>query len=135
MFLQKRILIASLIVLLVIGLLWAQSVFTSFSASSEGEYAVLEWVSGSEAGLSQYQIERSLDGIEFIAIETILPLGNNTTYIYEDHDLYKESNRTYYYRICAVMNPGPNIYTEIESVTLSISGIQQTWGSIKALFR
>ncbi len=135
MTLKERIVTACALVLLLIGLAFAQGVFNSFTAGTQGDFAILEWTSGSENGLSEYQVERSLDGLDFITIDTVFPLGSNTTYIYEDHDLYKGSNRTYYYRICALMNNGSRIYTSVESVTLSISGIQQTWGSIKALFR
>lgn len=121
--------------LLIGGVVWAPGVIMTFSASNQGDSVTLEWSSGSEAGLSVYQIERSLDGLDFSTIAEVSPQGDNSTYIYEDHDLFKGSTRTYYYRIRAAMSNGTSSLSSVQSVTLSFSGIQQTWGSIKALFR
>ncbi len=131
-----RILSTSLIVLLLFAAsAWAPSVITQFDAITGGDYVILNWTSGSEAGLSNFQVERSLDGLDFQAIATISPLGSNTDYSYEDHDLYKTTTRTYFYRIKAQMTNGSSNLSPVKSITLSFSGIQQTWGSIKSLFR
>jgi len=124
-----------LLALLCSGTVRAQGVINDFNAYAEGEYAVLEWNSGSEDGLSNFQVERSFDGLQFIAIATLAPQGDNSSYRYEDHDPYKNSSRTYYYRIRALMSDGTSSLSSVQSVTLWFSGIQQTWGSIKALFR
>ena len=114
----------------------AQNVIVNFSAHAENDdYAVLEWNSGSENGLTVFRVERSLDGLSFISLADVSPQGNNSSYRYEDHDLFKNGTRTYYYRVRAVMANGTSTLSPVQFVTLSFSGIQQTWGSIKALFR
>lgn len=113
----------------------SQGIFTSFTAGAESDFVVLEWISGPETGLDKYQVERSFDGLDFFPIADVYGTGSNSTYVYEDHDIYKSSMRTYYYRVRAVMTDGTFSFSSVQSVTIPISGIQQTWGSIKALFR
>lgn len=114
----------------------AQNIIQNFAAHAENDdYVVLEWNSGSEAGLTTFRIERSLDGLTFITLQNLAPQGSNSSYRYEDHDLYKSSTRTYYYRVRALLNDGTSSLSSVQSVTLAFSGIVQTWGSIKALFR
>ncbi len=116
--------------------IWADSIIFNFSAQvSDGDFVVLEWNSGSESGLQVYRVERSLDGLNFQSIAEMAPLGSNSVYRYEDHDIYKSTSRTYYYRIRAQMGSGVSSLSSVQSVVLDFSGIQQTWGSIKALFR
>jgi hypothetical protein len=128
-------LLALTIALMLTGIAVSQGIIATFSALGDGDAVILEWSSGIETGLDQYQVERSFDGLEFFPIADIPGTGSNSTYIYEDHDIYKSSTRTYYYRIRAVMEDGTFSFSSVQSVTLNISGIQQTWGSIKALFR
>ena len=133
--LWRLITVVIAIALLHCGVAWSQSLIVNFEVYPGGDHATLEWDSGIEAGLSLYQIERSSDGIEFIAVDEVAPQGNNSSYIYEDYPLYKDNSRIYYYRIRAIMADGSSTLSGVKSVTLSFSGIQQTWGSIKALFR
>ncbi|MCX6640072.1 MAG: hypothetical protein NTW14_06265 [bacterium] len=127
--------ITTLILVIFFATAFAAGVITSFEARSEGDYAYLEWTSESESGLSVYRVERSLDALQFISVAEVEPTGDHSSYVYEDHDLVKSSTRTYYYRINALMKDGTNSFSSVKSVTLAFSGIQQTWGSIKALFR
>jgi len=114
----------------------AQSVIISFTATPENADQVnLEWTTGNESGVSEFKVERSLDGLTYLPLEDIGPQGNSSTYLYEDRDIYKSSTRTYYYRIRAVMSNGTSSLSTVQSVVMYFSGIQQTWGSIKALFR
>jgi hypothetical protein len=114
----------------------AQNLINNFTAQVQAEsYVLLSWNSGSETNLSNFQVERSLDGIAYTTLTTLTPQGSNSAYSYEDHALYQASNHTYYYRIRGQMNDNNPIYSSVQSVVLFFSGIQQTWGSIKALFR
>lgn len=131
---RNVIIVLSLTVLLA-GVVWAPTIVTDFTAESVGDYVVLTWTSGSEASLTVFAVERSLDGMNFIQLAEVTPQGSNSHYVYEDHDLFKTSSRTYYYRIKALLNNGTASYSTVQSVTMSFSGIQQTWGSIKSLFR
>jgi hypothetical protein len=133
---MKRLSAIIIAVLFCAGTAAAQGIIVNFTAHAENDdYAVLEWASGSENGLLLFRVERSLDGLTFTSIAELAPQGSNSDYRYEDHDLYKTSPRTYYYRIRALMTSGTSTLSPVQSVTLAFSGIQQTWGSIKALFR
>jgi hypothetical protein len=114
----------------------AQNLISNFTAQALGESSVkLEWNSGGESGLASFRVERSLDGVTFTPLATLQPQGSNSPYSYLDNNIYKSSNRTYYYRIRAQMTDNSFSFSPIQTVTLFFSGIQQTWGSIKALFR
>jgi hypothetical protein len=132
---MRNVIIAVIATVLLAGLAWAPSIITNFNAESAGDYVILTWNSGSEASLMLYAVERSLDGMDFVQLAEVDPQGSNSSYTYEDHDLFKGTSRTYYYRIRAQMDNGTAGYSTVQSVTLSFSGIQQTWGSIKSLFR
>ena len=134
-FIRTNLIIAFTFALFSATVAISQGIIATFNALGDGDVVILEWSSGIETGLDQYQVERSFDGIEFFPIADVPGTGSNSTYVYEDHDIYKSSTRTYYYRIRAIMNDGSFNFSSVQSVTLYISGIQQTWGSIKALFR
>lgn len=124
------------LVLLAVSPVQAQSPISSFTAQAIGEGSVkLEWRSGNEAGLANFRVERSLDGITYTTLATLPPRGSNSVYTYTDNDLSKNGNRTYYYRLRAQMTDNSFSFSPVHTVTLFFSGIQQTWGSIKALFR
>lgn len=114
----------------------AQSLINNFTAQAQGEsYVSLTWNSGLETGLANFRVERSLDGVTYTTLTILSPQGSNSSYTYEDHNIYKSSNLTYYYRIRGQMVDNNFFYSPVQSVVLFFSGIQQTWGSIKALFR
>lgn len=132
--LNKKLLSALLFLILLAPQTMAQTV-SDFTAVIDGSSIILSWKSGSEVNLSDYCIQRSFDGRNYYDISVIKPEGNNHNYRYTDQDLYKEAFRTYYYRIELRMKRGPVQYSQTREVTLSFSGIQRTWGSIKAMFR
>ena len=112
------------------------SVIISFTVNSQGDMAILDWQSGLEGNLFKYKIERSPNNINYTFIEEILPQGSYTAYQYIDNDVMKSnSQRVYYYRIKMIFADGTYAYSEVKSVTLTFSGFQETWGSIKALFK
>ncbi len=112
------------------------SVITSFSVTADGDKAILEWVSGIEGNLAKYSVERSADGKVFSSIHDVFPQGNTVHYRYIDENPLKfYSQRLYYYRIKMLFSDGNFTYSEIESVSLNFNGLQETWGSIKAMFR
>jgi hypothetical protein len=114
----------------------AQSLINNFTAQAQGEsYILLKWDSGIETDLASFQVERSFDEITYSTLMIITPQGSNSSYTYADNDIYRGNNRTYYYRVRAQMNNNNYFYSPVQSVVLFFSGIQQTWGSIKALFR
>ena len=112
------------------------SVIETFSATPQGDQAVLEWVSGVEGNLVKYKVERSENNISFTSIQEVYPQGNYSNYMYIDDTIMKlTSLRVYYYRIKMIFADGSFDVSEVKSVTLTFSGLQETWGSIKAMFR
>ncbi len=128
--------VLTLTLILVIAAFAGDSVIESFTVSADGDKAILQWSSNIEGNLSKYKIERSEDGNIFTFIHQVLPEGNFSEYEYIDDDLMKNtSHRVYYYRIKMIFSDGTFAYSETKSVTLNFSGFQETWGSIKAMFR
>lgn len=112
------------------------SVIETFTATPQGDQTVLEWFSGIEGNLVKYRVERSEDNKSFTSIQEIYPQGNYSNYMYIDDTIMKlTSLRIYYYRIKMIFADGSFDVSEVKSVTLSFSGLQETWGSIKAMFR
>lgn len=132
---MKKYLILSILLVTVAAFAGA-SVIASFSVSGQGDKAVLEWLSGIEGNLIKYKIERSENNLNFTAIQEIFPGGNFSSYQFIDDDVMKlSSQRIFYYRIKMIFADNTSAYSEVKSVTLSFSGLQETWGSIKAMFR
>jgi len=131
----KHLTTTLIILLLVTSAIAAVGVITDFQAASVDGQAVLDWKSGVEAGVISFEIQRSFDNERFYTIATIDPVGNDQAYRYIDRDLFKNQVHTYYYRIIVKMTTGLHQISETDRVVLTTSGIQQTWGSIKAMFR
>ena len=110
-------------------------VISEFSVHTDDGHAVLEWTSGVETGLLSYDVQRSFDGSHFNAINHIDPSGDNHKYRYVDNDLFKGNVSSYYYRISGVLSDNKRYYSETRKITVNSSGINRTWGSIKAMFR
>ena len=109
-----------------------------FSARSENNNVIIEWKSGTENNLKQYEIERKSGNSEsFVSIAIISPGGSNSTYQYEDRSAYKTMDAIYIYRLKIVENDPSISPTYSNSVTIShrVSGVKSTWGSIKSMFR
>lgn len=111
------------------------TVIDDFSGVAQGRSAVIEWTTNSETGVTAFHVQRSYDGESFYTIHEEDPSGDNHSYRYIDNDLFKNSIRTFYYRIGVRCADGQIEYSPIEDVTFSLSGILRTWGSIKAMFR
>lgn len=110
-------------------------VIVDFTVKPEDSRAVLSWKSGNEADADHFNVQRSFDNVSFRDITTIQTEGKGSQYKYVDDDLFKSQMNIYYYRIAIVRLNGQKVYSEVKSVTMNSSGIQRTWGSIKAMFR
>jgi hypothetical protein len=123
-------------VVLIPLLLWAGADILEFTAEPQGESTVLlTWRTGVEVSLTVFQVQRSTNGNTFYTIGDVDPTGSYSEYQYLDTNLLKQSVKTYYYRLKIIDTSGAVTYSEVRDVTLTFSGIQQTWGSIKAMFR
>jgi len=110
-------------------------IIRDFTATVDGNRAILQWSSVSEAGVLLYRVQRSFDGTNFHDVANIDPRGDRQDYRYVDDDLFKGQMRTYYYRLEIVMSDGERFYSPVVEVVFDSSNIKRTWGSIKALFR
>ena len=116
-------------------LLWAGADILSFTAEAQTEAVLLIWRTGVEMNLSSFQIQRSSNGTSFYTIGEVSPTGSYSEYRYLDNNILQDGLKTYYYRLRIVDLDGTVTFSEVCEVTISYSGIQQTWGSIKAMFR
>ncbi len=101
----------------------------------------LKWTTENEINLRGYEIQRSIDNSSdnsFKAVEFVnasLEQKVRKDYTYEDKSVFKQMDRTYYYRLRIVDKDNTSTVSRVISVTPTISSARQTWGSIKAMFR
>ena len=137
---MKKVLPILLILFLAItSLLFASLTLQFFTAKSTGDAILVEWKTLDEGGTQHFELERSANTPDnFTIIKTINATGNNSYYSVLDNGINGRNNLSssiYYYRLKCVLPGGAYSYTNIISVTHSVSGIKSTWGSIKAIFR
>ena len=90
-------------------------------AYSFGSNVKIEWSALNELNISQYNIERSIDGKNFIAIGSVKALDNGqqkNVYSYTD---FAPSTRDNFYRIKSVSKDGIGKYTDIVKVNFATS--------------
>ncbi|GBE29966.1 MAG TPA: hypothetical protein ENH10_10225 [Bacteroidetes bacterium] len=122
------------IILFGASLAQAEPRWQEFLLSAPHGQVIIDWTMEDETGCTSLVIERSTDGVEYFDIATFTPQGAGLPYRYIDTDVFKQSTRVFHYRIRAVMDQR-FVHSEIKSIVISISTVQQTWGSLKALFR
>jgi len=131
---SKRSLMVLIIGVVAPLILWAGADILQFTAEAQEDGVLLVWRTGVEVNLSTFEVQRSTNGTLFYAIANVEPKGSYSEYQYLDR-LMTDSIRTYYYRLKIMDISGAVSYSETREVTMVFSGIQQTWGSIKAMFR
>ena len=132
---MKNILSILLTLCLATAIFADYQVIREFTAEAEDQQAIITWETGAETGVSQFLIERSFDGDRFYEVADVDPMGNNHDYKFVDRDLFKGHTNTYYYRINVKMTNGSSQFSVIGRILMNSSGIERTWGSIKAMFR
>ncbi|MES2431455.1 MAG: PKD-like domain-containing protein [Bacteroidota bacterium] len=93
--------------------------FSEVKAFCQNDGITVQWKVENEFGVKGYEVERSLDGINFIKTNTIFPLGNNNsslTYTWLDH---QANSGTYFYRIKNIEDNGVVKYSDIIKVTIN----------------
>ncbi len=101
--------------------------FSGFNVVKKDNGANLNWQVENETALTdRYEVEKSLNGIDFKSITTIAPKNNARSanaYTFTDADLLSiHSSAVVYYRIKQTDKDGQFIYTEIKSVRLDSKG-------------
>ncbi|MDX1954665.1 MAG: hypothetical protein SFU20_03975 [Chitinophagaceae bacterium] len=94
---------------------------TSFSGVHQSGLNKLTWITESERNIRQYELERSLNGVDFTTIATLAPHNQQGTYTYNHTDAVN-SNTTavYYYRLKSVDLDGALTYSRV--VALQVNG-------------
>jgi len=119
--------------------IYAGAVIVEFKGNPGKNKVVIKWSTMSETNCHEFQIERSLDRNNFQKVGSVEASGNSSDkkdYTFEDNSVFKAASNTFYYRIRICDFGGKeSLFSEIISVTPSVSGVKHTWGSIKALFR
>lgn len=134
---RKVIICTFCLIVLVTAIAFADLTIQYFTGKSTQDGILLEWKTGDEGGTSYFQIERSANNPNnFIYLNTVNATGNNSFYSYLDNSLMRLSGASiYYYRLKCVKPGGSYVYSNTITVVHSVSGIKDTWGSIKAIFR
>ena len=131
----KKILIFLFIVLL--NGIFANGVtfIDKLTAENDNGNIILRWQTGEEEGLIHFVIQRRNMNGDYInnGIAVIDP-DPDKRYEFIDKGAYKINEEMYIYRLKIVEESGVS-YSEEVTVLTTPSGVKQTWGSIKALFR
>ncbi len=86
-----------------------------FSAKNKGTSAILHWETASERRFRGFEIERSLDGKNYLPIGFVKAKGNGSEYTFEDNNFHKTS----YYRLKMLDNDGIFDYSKIMSLIVA----------------
>jgi hypothetical protein len=129
----------TLLVLMVFGTslaAWAGAELLSFSVYPVVDHSRLEWATGLETNLKTFVVERSSDGQSYVVVGQVPARGSYSQYEFTDSSpLDADRGVTFFYRLKLVDRDGTFRYSEVRQVSLTFSAVQQTWGSIKAMFR
>ncbi len=132
---RSVILILTISLLLILGNAFAGHML-SFTITHFGNHPHLKWVMDNEDNVVSYHVERSYDGVQFFdtEYENHVLGAPNLTYEWIDRTAFKQGTR-FYYRVRVENIDGTHWHSQVNSIEIDNNGIQQTWGSLKALFR
>lgn len=94
----------------------------NFSAKAKECTVLLNWRTAVELGFSNFELQRSADGVSFSTIATVAAKGNNSSYSFVDQTPEKGNN---YYRLKVVDRDNSFTYSSIKMANSSctLSGI------------
>lgn len=133
-------LIFPLIFLFFVGTAFAESkdnkIFTESNAQPEANRVIISWITKDENQVKYFVIKRSNDDKNFVELDRINPKGPGFKYEYTDDDVFFKSSGALFYKVEAV-NSSNQIIADSGSMMVhpNLTGIFQTWGAIKAMFR
>lgn len=127
--------VALLLIVLFTGLLYADAVFTTSSATPEENRVTIVWITKSETNIKHFKVMRSNDGETYIELTKMAPKGPGTRYEYVDEKVMFRGTSVLFYKVQAIDKNG-NVISEsiMPPVHPNISSIFRTWGAIKAMF-
>jgi len=83
---------------------------SSFTVTEEKEYIEVGWTTGFEKDIVQFEVEKSIDGVNFYLAGTIEPVGKQQIPFYEFKDYSKDAGT--YYRLKIVDIDGSTDYSK-----------------------
>ena len=108
----------------------------SIVVRSDGNNVTIQWGSADESNVREFVIERRSSDVEdFTQLAILPPKGSNSFYEYIDQSAFKTTASLYHYRIRTDLKNGTSIYSDEKTVSLNVSSVKRTWGSLKAMFR
>jgi len=114
---------------------FAGAILSNFTVRGYDGDVIVEWWTLQETDVAKFVVERRSPESVFIELKSLVPKGDNSYYSYRDKGAYKSSDLRFYYRLKIVDTNNQVTYSYEKSISLSISGVKRTWGSIKAMFR
>ncbi len=130
----------SVVVLLVLaGLALGSDIIRqgTLNAYSNGANIIVQWGTTDESQVAHFYVQRSTssnDGFQDIS-SAITPKGSYSTYEFTDYSAFKTTASIYFYKIRIEGKDGSSSFSDVKSVTHSVSSVRRTWGSLKAMFR
>ncbi len=121
--------------LIIVSTAFAGAFLDFFHVRSENDNVVVEWKTSQEENVDKFVIERRSPKGVFIELASVKPTGSNSFYKYTDKGAYKKNDLLFVYRLKIVDIDNTVTYSSDASISLSVSGVKRTWGSIKAMFR
>jgi len=132
----KKILLTIFIVVSIVTNIFAFDGLEYFSGKSGNGYILLEWKIDSANEIESFYImKKRIADTDYKSIHRINSVGNSTEYYYKDESLYKTSDLNFEYKLKIVFIDQSIEYSEPIEINMNISSVNQTWGSIKAMFR
>lgn len=96
----------------------------SFTATKTGTNGLLQWMANQETGTGRYVVEKSTDGTNFSALDSVNAMGYTTQtagYQYTDNNLIDGTN---YYRLRIVATGGHYTYSYIRTITDTLTNLR-----------
>ncbi|MFM2358758.1 MAG: hypothetical protein RLY16_751 [Bacteroidota bacterium] len=93
----------------------------SFTAAAANHSTLLQWTTAQEQAVRSIRIERSIDGLRFETIGSVVARGNaanNTAYSFTD---YYPVDGTNFYRLAILHDDGTIIYSAIKQIKFAVA--------------
>jgi hypothetical protein len=104
----------------------------SFRAVAKGPAALVTWLMAQEAGISHYEVERSLDGHSFLPLGQVAAKGGlSTSYTYRDAlAMPLTGSQDFYYRL-RIVEPGlPDKYSPVATLQVAAASALVVWPTV-----
>ncbi len=138
---RKLHLIAMILLVLSGSMLFAWDGFNYVVANEYKSGIRVDWQAKDEHSVNYYEIYRSRSDSNILDKRaSVTALGDGASYTFQDDNIFSKSTETgnykFDYYVRAVMKDGSYKNSDVVQVSLTSLGVtQQTWGSIKAMFR